>query len=264
MYALGFAAILLAGVSLGLIGGGGSILTVPILVYLFEIEPAQATGYSLLIVGLTAAAGAYRNHMNDTLSLKTGFAFAAPGTIGVYVSRAYVLPAIPDVVLQFPSFTVTKNSLLMSAFALLMIMAAAAMLRPSKVDSASETAAFRQRPATVLIIGFMVGGMTGLLGAGGGFLIIPALANVLRLPMKTAVGTSLLVIAINSFWGLSTDLLNGHEMKWSLLIPASLVSIAGMHLGALSAKKLSERALKRAFAYLVLLMGLGIFFDQIY
>lgn len=266
MFSLGIMAILLAGVSLGLIGGGGSILTVPILVYFFQIDAVSATGYSLFIVGLAAAIGSIPYARSGSTQIKTGLAFGAPSLIGVSFARAYLLPLAPDPVFSASNILMTKSAFLLTAFAILMISAAVVMFRPSQSWEALPDKIGKRKAGEILLsaaLGLFVGLLTGFLGAGGGFLIVPALAVFLKLPMKQAVGTSLFVIAINSLIGFSTEVIQGKPMDWPLLFALAIVSVIGIFIGFQLARNVSGTQLKRGFSFFVLLMGLGILLDQI-
>ena len=200
MEIIGYLAAILIGVVLGLIGGGGSILTVPLLVYLFGINPVTATSYSLFIVGLTSTVGSIHYFRMGLVNIKTAFLFGIPSIIAVFITRAYILPAIPYELITIGTFIVTKDIFLMLLFAMLMIGASYNMIKKSNINSILDE---NQKWANLKIAlkGIMVGTITGLVGAGGGFLIIPALVLLRKLPMKEAVGTSLLIIASNSLIG---------------------------------------------------------------
>lgn len=195
MEILGYIASILMGLTLGMIGGGGSILTVPILVYLFQINPVIATAYSLFIVGLTALVGGGFYLKKGEVDLKTGFV-AIPSFIGVYLTRAYVMPQLPDPVFTIASISFAKPLLIMIVFAVLMVAASLSMIKSktSNVSSPKEMKALN-RLILISLEGLVVGAITGFVGAGGGFLIIPALVILVGLPMKIAVGTSLFIIA---------------------------------------------------------------------
>ncbi len=267
MILLGAFAILLAGISLGLIGGGGSIMTVPILVYLFQIDVVTATGYSLLIVGLTAAIGTASYAQQNLVKFKTGLIFGIPSLLGVYTSRTFILPFVPDPVLSFGTTIITKSALLMTAFSLLMIVASLSMLKKGQLSKNQENVSPPSHSLQIFlvvgILGMSVGILTGFLGAGGGFLIVPALAIFLKYPMKSAIGTSLFIIAINSLVGFSADLFLKRPMDWTLLISLIFISSVGIFLGFRIAKKITGSQLKKVFGWFVFLMGTLIFIDQI-
>jgi hypothetical protein len=262
MEILGFILSIFIGLSLGLIGGGGSILTVPILVYVFHVEPSLSTSYSLFIVGLTALIGSFNYFRNGLISLKTALIFAPPSLITVFLTRKYLMPFIPDVIGQIGSVAITKNLLIMLVFAGLMIAASVSMIR--KCKDCDETVEQKQTFNYPLIFleGSIVGVLTGFVGAGGGFLIIPALVVFAKLPMKMAVGTSLLVIAIKSLIGFSGDISAGVLIDWKFLAIVSAFTVAGIFIGSALAKKIPGEKLKPAFGWFVLVVGVLIIIKE--
>lgn len=263
MEILGYLAAVLMGISLGMIGGGGSILTVPILVYLFKVEPILATAYSLFIVGLTALAGGFTYLKKSEVDLKTGVIFAVPSFIGVYLTRAYVVPNLPDPVFSTSAFQLSKPMLVMLVFAILMLAASISMIKEKTVDIKMRT--FSKLFKLLLIggEGLVVGSITGFVGAGGGFLIIPALVVLVGLPMKIAIGTSLFIISVKSLFGFLGDLQHNISVDWNLLLTISSIAILGLLVGVRLSQKISEKYLKRGFGYFVMVMGFIILLDQI-
>ena len=255
----GYVASVFIGLVLGLLGGGGSILSIPILVYLFDVEPVHAAGYALFVVGTTSLVGAipkYREHLVD---MRTGLVFGIPSIISIFCTRKWVLPSIPDILFTYNEFVFTKRLLLLGLFAVLMILAAVPMIRGRK-KFVSDNQKFRT--FLVILEGLLIGFLTGLVGAGGGFLIIPALVLLTALPFKTAVGTSLFIISINSLLGFAGDLLN-YKMDWALLLSVSALSIAGILIGNRLSKRIDGENLKRAFGWMTLIMGCYILYREI-
>jgi uncharacterized membrane protein YfcA len=254
---IGYALSIIVGVSLGLIGGGGSILTVPILVYVFHLDPVLATSYSLFIVGLTAFAGSLNYYRNNLINLKAVVVFSIPSLIAVFLTRKYLMPALPDVIFTLGSFQFTKPVFIMIIFAVLMIAASVSMIRKNKVPDPSK-----KKPGhhytLIFLEGIVVGILTGFVGAGGGFLIIPALVLLAGLPMKEAVGTSLLIIAIKSLIGFTGDLSAGVDIDWMFLMIVSVFTVSGIYIGSSLAKKIHGDKLKPAFGWFVLVMGIYI------
>ncbi len=258
----GYLAALLIGVSLGLIGGGGSILTIPVLVYLFHIQPTIATGYSLFIVGCSSLAGAYKNYRRGNVNFKASFYFGIASIITVVLIRKFLVPVIPDHLFMIGSFTVTKSLATMLLFAVVMILASLNMIQKpvaGKTHSKGEPIHLQK----ALIRGIEVGLLTGLLGAGGGFLIIPVLIFSFHLPMKEAIGTSLLIIAMNSLFGFAGDLFH-HQFDWSLLLPITAISITGTFIGRRLGQDLAGERLKKWFGWFVLIMGIYIIIHEIF
>ncbi|MDZ4083145.1 MAG: sulfite exporter TauE/SafE family protein [Bdellovibrionales bacterium] len=264
MELLGYIASIFMGLSLGMIGGGGSILTVPILVYLFGINPILATAYSLFIVGLTALFGGVGYLKKGEVDLKTGFIFAVPSFVGVYLTRRFVIPNLPDPVFSVGEMAISKSLLIMLVFAVLMLAASISMIKARKPATAPKAPLSpAMKFGLISLEGLVVGGVTGFVGAGGGFLIIPALVVLVGMPMKIAVGTSLFIIAAKSLIGFIGDLQGTAVIDWKLMLTVAAIAIVGLFIGMNLSKKVSETALKKGFGYFVLIMGAFILFDQI-
>jgi len=263
MLILGFIASVVIGISLGLIGGGGSILTVPILVYLFGQDPIIATSYSLFIVGLTSGVGAFSYFKNGLIHPKIALVFGLPSLVAVYLSRAYIVPGIPNTVVSIGSIVILKGQFLMILFALLMFVASLRMIKKERnKDNMDSLGATNLNYPLVILFGFLEGSLTGLVGAGGGFLIIPALVILCKLPMKMAVGTSLLIICVKSLIGFNSNL-NTYQTDWTLLLSISAFAIAGIFLGSSLSKKMEGNTLKPAFGWFVLSMSLYVLYREI-
>ncbi len=253
---LGFAAAVVIGVSLGLIGGGGSILTVPVLVYILGIDPVLATAYSLFVVGSTSLVGAGTYMKKGLVNYKTALVFAVPSFIAVFLTRKFLVPALPDPLFSIGEALITKNIGIMVFFALIMLAASYSMIRGKKGESEGEEEVKFNLPM-IALEGSVVGVITGIVGAGGGFLIIPALVLLAKLPMKMAVGTSLLIIAAKSLIGFLGDL-SSQTIDWQLLLIFTGLSIFGIFIGSALSKKINEKVLKTGFGWFVLLMGIYI------
>ncbi len=257
---VGYLGALLVGVVLGLIGSGGSILTVPIMVYLFYLNPVIATGYSLFVVGISALVGAIRNMKKKLVNFKTAFIFATPAFISVYLTRRFLLPALPENLLVVDGFTLTKDIAIMLFFAIVMLAASITMISNKKPEP--EIGSKVSYNYTLIIIqGIFLGFITGAVGAGGGFLIIPALILWAKLPMKKAVATSLLIIAINSLIGFMGDLAT-LEIDWKFLLTFTAISIVGIFIGIKLNSFVNGKKLKKGFGWFVLLMGIYIFYKE--
>ena len=253
---IGFAAAILIGVSLGLIGGGGSILTVPVLVYILGIDPVLATAYSLFVVGSTSLVGAGTYMKKGLVNYKTALVFAIPSFIAVFLTRKFLIPALPDPLFSIGEAMITKNIGIMVFFALIMLAASYSMIRGKKGESEEEEEVKFNLPM-IALEGSVVGVITGIVGAGGGFLIIPALVLLARLPMKMAVGTSLLIIAAKSLIGFLGDL-SSQTIDWQLLLIFTGLTFVGIFIGSALSKKINEKVLKTGFGWFVLLMGIYI------
>ncbi|NBR37609.1 MAG: sulfite exporter TauE/SafE family protein [Chitinophagales bacterium] len=252
---IGLAASLLIGLSLGLIGGGGSILTVPVLVYLLGVDPVLATAYSLFIVGFTSAVGVYPKYKEGLVDVRTALIFGAPSIAAVFLTRKLIVPAIPATVLHLGDWVLTKSVLLMTLFAVLMVAASVSMISDKKAKNAIQEGPLVFNYPLIVVEGAVVGLLTGLVGAGGGFLIIPALVMLTKLPMKKAVGTSLLIIAAKSLIGFTGDL-SQQTMDWSLLLAVTLMAVLGIFAGNALSKKIDGNKLKKGFGWFVLIMGI--------
>ncbi len=251
----GFAATILAGATMGLIGGGGSILTVPILVYLLEIPPVLATGYSLFVVGLSALVGSVNYFKLGLVNLKAGTIFAVPAFVGVFLARKYLVPALPVEIFNLGNLVVGRDLIVMGVFATVMILASVSMIRGGSESEQEGELQFNY--PMIALEGLIVGAVTGFVGAGGGFLIIPALVVLAKLPMKQAVGTSLMIIAVKSLFGFLGDLGN-QSIDWGFLALFCLLSIIGIYLGTYLSRFVSSAKLKPGFGWFVLIMGLFI------
>lgn len=264
MEIIGYILAVLIGISLGLIGGGGSILTVPLLVYLFHIAPVHATSYSLFIVGVTSLVGAYTNYKNGYARITLALPLGIISPITVFVVRHYLLPRIPEHIITIGSYPVSKQLLTMLLFAVLMLVAALSMLsgREETAVTPYRIKGFRDYLG-LAFFGIAIGCVTGFLGAGGGFLIIPALVLFLKLSMKEAVGTSLLIIAINSLVGFAGDW--GHyTIHWSFLLIITALAIAGIVVGSRLSRNIESAKLKSGFGWFVLLMGCYIIAKELF
>jgi uncharacterized membrane protein YfcA len=256
---IGYIVSVFIGFLLGLLGGGGSILSIPILVYLFNTEPVLASAYSLFIVGATSLAVAIPKYRDHLVNIKTGILFGIPSIITIFSTRKWIVPSIPNVVYQTQSFTITKRILLLGIFALLMLLASIPMIRGRR-ERKNKGEHFYIIP--VILEGIVIGFLTGLVGAGGGFLIIPALVILTGLPMKTASGTSLFIIAINSLIGFTGDLLNT-AMNWPFLLSVTVIAIIGVHFGNVYSRKIPGVKLRKAFGWFTLAMGSWILFKEL-
>lgn len=257
---LGYIFAFMMGGVLGAIGGGGSILTVPIMVYFFSMPPVTATTYSLLVVGFTALIGAWRYHKKDLIDYKTSALFAAPALIGVALSRTVIIPTLPDLI-SLGDKSISKDSFILFAFSILMVVVGSMVLRSAHLVHEYHKPFKRQ----LMLRGLGVGTLTGFVGAGGGFLIVPSLVILANLPMKQAIASSLAIISFQAIFGFSTDVaFNNFKPDIYIILPFLAVTSLGMFTGISINNKLNDSGLKKAFATVTLILGLFIMVEELY
>lgn len=257
---LGYSAALLIGLSLGLIGSGGSILAVPVLAYLFSLDEKVATAYSLFIVGASSLLGALKQHAKGYVDWRTAFVFGTPAIIGVTLVRYYVIPLLPELLFSIGDFNITRRMAMFGLFAALMIPAAFSMLKEQKLKPKDNAATYNY--PLILLEGLIVGAVTGLIGAGGGFLIIPALVLLSKAKMKIAVGTSLVIVAGKSLLGFFLGDALKMEIDWNFLVVFTLIAFVGIFLGSYLSNFINGKKLKKGFGFFVLTMAVFIFYME--
>lgn len=258
---LGYTGALLIGVILGLIGGGGSILTVPLLVYFLAINPVTATAYSLFAVGAASLVGAVKNMQKGRVDIPTAVVFSIPAFIAVYITRKFILPAIPEKIFAIGNFDVTKDVGIMLFFTFIMLLAAVSMIKKQKFKIDKDQPV-KMNYLLITLEGLVVGVLTGIVGAGGGFLIIPALVLLAKLPMKKAVGTSLLIIAVKSLIGFIGDVQN-MDMEWIFLLIFTSLCVLGIFIGIFLNRYINGKKLRKSFGWFVLVMAIFIIWKEL-
>jgi uncharacterized membrane protein YfcA len=258
----GYISALIIGISLGLIGGGGSILAVPVLAYLFLVNEKVATAYSLFIVGFSALIGGVKQHFKGYVDWRTAFVFGVPAIVGVTMVRHYVVPALPDVLFTIDNFEFTRRMGMFGLFAVLMIPAAFSMLR-KRVEKSHKKEIHYNYPL-ILLEGLIVGAITGFIGAGGGFLIIPALVILANVEMKVAVGTSLIIIAFKSLLGFFLGDALTMEIDWIFLMTFTFISLIGIFIGSYLSNFIDGNKLKKGFGYFIFVMAIFIFYMEFF
>lgn len=261
---LGYFGALIVGLVLGLIGGGGSILTVPILVYLLGFSPIVATAYSLFVVGSTALVGTLRNIKRNQIDFKTALVFAIPSIITVFMVRSLVIPNLPEVIFSIGNFKLTNSLFIMLLFALIMLLAGWSMIKSKEIQNDAVIKKFENNHYFAIgtqAIG--IGVLVGLVGAGGGFLIVPALVLLVKLPIKKAISTSLFIIAIQSLIGFLGDI-KTLTIDWQFLLTFTVISIFGIFVGLALSKKISAKRLKRGFGYFTIIMAVYILYKELF
>ena len=256
-----YAASLFVGLSLGMIGAGGSILTVPVFIFVLKIDPLTSSIYSMFIVGISGLAGGLKYIFNKLVDIRTTIVFGIPSVTGVLIARKLIFPSIPDQIFSMGGFVVSKKILFMLCISALMLMASIRMLSTASLKVAPPSVDTKVKTGFLIIQGFIVGIITGLFGIGGGFLIVPALYFWSRLPMKKAVGTTLLIIAMNSLFSFSTSY-SAALINWNLLTRFSLGAIIGILIGTRIAEKISGDYLKKIFGWFVMAISFYIVIKQ--
>lgn len=259
MHVLGYILALFIGLSLGLVGSGGSILAVPLLLYFFGLQAVTATAYSLFIVGISASIGATRLILKKQIDLKTAFSFASTSILTVYVVRRFIVPGLPDLIVENEYISVSNNTFIVLVFTLVMGAAAIRMIKQSKLiaQHKAQPSYFR-----IALQGIAVGGLVGFVGAGGGFLIIPALVLLVGLPMKKAIGTSLLIIAVQSLLGFIGDV-QTRDIDWPLLLSLGAIASAGIFFGIWLGTRIDGAKLKSGFGWFILSMAIFMLFKEV-
>lgn len=253
---IGYVLAVFVGITLGLIGSGGSILSVPILVYVVGLEPVLATAYSLFIVGITALVGGFQKAKQKLVDFKKVLLFGIPTVVAVFITRRLIVPNIPDLVFSSNSFVLHKSVLIMLVFAIVMVFASIRMIKPIKEESLVTTSQLNY--FSIMIFGLLIGFIAGFVGAGGGFLIIPALLFLAKTPMKIAIGTSLFIVATQSLIGFLGDIRPNQIIDWKFLSLFTGFSIVGVFIGNQLSKLVSGEKLKTGFGWFVLAMGIYI------
>ncbi|KGE12869.1 sulfite exporter TauE/SafE family protein [Sphingobacterium deserti] len=259
----GFLLAIFIGLTLGLIGSGGTILTVPVFVYVMGVDPVMATTYALFAVGATSVVGAVRGFMNSEIDIKQACRFGIPSLLTVFLTRSYLLPLVPETI-HFGAFEIHQSVLLMIIFALIMLTAAISMIVSDK-SLAQYTMTEKETNSTkTTVLGVVVGLVTGVVGAGGGFLIVPALLSLLKLPLRKAVSTSLLIISVNSLFGMLGDVEKAKDFDWFVLCGYTFFAIMGIFGGFLLSNKIDGSVLKSVFGYLILCLSVYILLSELY
>lgn len=258
---IGYILAVFVGITLGLIGSGGSILSVPILTYVMGIDPVLSSAYSLFVVGTTALVGGFQKAKQKLVDFKKVVLFGIPTIIAVFSMRKFVIPAIPEVIFSLSIFTLNKSVFIMIVFAIVMITASIRMIKPIKESLVSDV---NLNYTKIFLNGLLIGIVAGFVGAGGGFLIIPALYFLANTPMKKAIGTSLFIVSSQSLIGFLGDVRPDQNIDWQLLLLFTVYSIIGVIIGNLLSKKMEGEKLKTAFGWFVLLMGIGIILKELF
>ena len=259
---IGYVLAVLVGVILGMLGSGGSILSVPILVYVMGIEPSLATAYSLFIIGTTSFVGGIHKAKQQLVDFKKVFLFGFPAVISVFITRKVIVPRIPEIIFSTEIFTLSKSILIMLVFAIVMIFASFRMIKPLKEKIILENDKLNY--FTIILLGIIIGLISGFVGAGGGFLIVPTLLFFAKTPMKMAIGTSLFIVSLQSLIGFTGDIMSSQILDWELIGFFTMASIFGIFIGSFVSKNVDEKKLKISFGWFVLSMGVYIIIKELF
>ena len=260
----GYISALVIGISLGLIGGGGSILAVPVLAYLFMLDEKSATAYSLFIVGVSALVGGFKQHLKGYVDWRTAVIFGVPSILGVWLVRYFVIPVLPHIIFTSGDFEVTRRMVMFGLFSILMIPAAISMLKTKKTIVVKNKGEVKYNYPLIVIEGLVVGAITGMIGAGGGFLIIPALVILAKVEMKMAIGTSLIIIAFKSVLGFLLGDALTMEIDWLFLFIVTTTALIGIFIGSYISNFIDGKKLEKGFGYFILIMAIFIFYMEFF
>jgi uncharacterized protein len=246
---------ILIGFSLGILGGGGSILTIPVLVYFFGIDPVIATTYSLFIVGLTAVSGSITNYRMNNVDYRTVVLFGTPSIAVLFIVRKWLVNLIPSTIFKSGDFIITKSMFIMIIFSALMLISGLSMIKATTYSPSKEKQSFTK----LIIQGCITGAVTGFIGIGGGFIIVPSLVLFAGLSMKKAIGTSLTIITINCIVGLVSNLTAAQSVNFVFLSTFSALAILGILAGTWATRFIPEKRLKPFFGWIILAMSVIVF-----
>ena len=254
---LGYSCVLAVGFVIGLFGGGGGILSIPVLLYLFGIQDEDlVTAYAVLMVGVAASVGAYRNGIKGQLSLRAALWLGVPAFMFMYATRKWLLPAIPEVFALPGAIELPGRTFKLGLIIGVMLIAAVRMLWPNKQQHKTENPlSGLHLVAYAVWIGALVGIVSGITGAGGGFIIVPALVFMMGLPIKVAIGTTQLILATKAVGGLIGDLGAGRAIDWGFGLWLCLLAIGGVWLGIYASGKLKAARLRVFFAIFLIIMA---------
>ncbi|MBP6730726.1 MAG: sulfite exporter TauE/SafE family protein [Chitinophagales bacterium] len=259
---LGYIGAVVTGLVLGLLGGGGALLSIPVLVYLFNLPASIATGYSLFLIGITAMGGALENIRKQLVDYKAAVYYGVPSALAVYSVRRFLIPALPHTFFTVNNFTLDKDHFILFLLVLVMLIAGYKMIRHNPPPKDEHTGEVIDVPRLAMYA-VLIGSFLGLVGAGGGFLMIPALVLFAHLPMRKAVGTSLLLVSLNSFIGFLGDVHSNPAMDWTFLFAFSSCSIAGVLAGTYLHRFIHGDAMKKYFGWFILILAVTMIVKEI-
>lgn len=259
MEILGYIGALLIGLILGLIGSGGSVLAVPIFIYLFLLDEKIATAYSLFVVGSTSLVGSVSYSIKKLINWNQVLLFGVPSVISVVLVRNFLMPSIPEIITSISGYDISRRALILVLFSILLILSSIMMFNNNK-NMLSERGLNYLK---IISEGFLVGAITGLIGAGGGFLIIPSLVILGKLPMKEAVGTSLVIISLKSLFGFFFGDAFLYQIDWTLILKFTFISILGIFTGNYFSVFINAKLLKKIFGVFIFIVGFLIITNEL-
>jgi uncharacterized membrane protein YfcA len=257
---LGYLGALLTGLVLGLLGGGGAAVSIPILVYAFGVPASVATGYSLLIVAFTALLGTVQNIRLKLVRYSALIKCGLPALISIYIMRRFLIHSIPNVFFTVHGFVMTKNSFILLLLAFFMVLVARNMIVAAKPKTDEP------KPAPYLLIliqSILIGLFTGLVGAGGGFLLIPLILSAEPMEFRNATATSLTLVTLNSFIGFLGDMQSNSQMDRTFLLAFMGCSIVGVLTGITIATRIDNKKLRLVFGYTMMVIAIYIIIREV-
>lgn len=247
------------GIAIGLLGAGGSILVMPVLVYILGLPPTIATTYSLGIVGISSAIAAMRTSLDEKVNVKVIFTFAFPAMFSIMIMRAFIMPALPKV-LEIGMLQISIDSFSMIILSILMLISAQRMISQKKLqgDESHDISL-----SLLVLTGLFIGVLTGFTGIGGGFLIVPVMILIGRMNVKEAAFTSMILIAMNALPGFFVDILNGKNLEWGLFTLLTIASVFGGYAGIMLSKRIRQDLLRISFGIIIALLALFILIKEL-
>ena len=254
----GYVFAVLIGFFLGIFGGGGSLLAVPVFAYIFSLDEKVATAYSLFTVGISSIIGATKQLSN--IEWKVTLIFGIPSIIAVWLTRFFIIPNLPEIIFDNETFIITRRMLIFGIFTFLLFISSFSMIYETNKNV--KPINIKNFYVLIIIEGFIVGGLTGFVGAGGGFLIIPALVILIGLDIKKAIATSLIIIALKSTFGFFLGDAMVMNIDWDFLIYFTLLTSLGVIIGTYFGKSIDKLKLKKWFGIFIMVIAISILFKE--
>ena len=254
----GYLLAVLIGIFLGIFGGGGSLLAVPVFAYIFSLDEKVATAYSLFTVGISSIVGSIKQLGN--IEWKVTLIFGIPSIIAVWLTRFFIIPNLPEIIFDNETFIITRRILIFGIFTFLLLISSFSMIYETNKNV--KPINIKNFYVLIIIEGFIVGGLTGFVGAGGGFLIIPALVILIGLDIKKAIATSLIIIALKSTFGFFLGDVMVMNIDWDFLVYFTLLTTLGVIIGTYFGKSIDKLKLKKWFGIFIMVIAISILFKE--